>query len=308
MARSALALLLLVLSSLACAPRPSPTGVAVDPRIVEPSGLVASAAHPGVYWTHGDSGNGNWLFAIDERGQLLGRYRVSGAENVDWEDITRDDAGNLWLGDIGNNDGQRRDLAVLRLVEPTPAASPEDPGAEEVGTVRVAARLDFHYPDQQEFGGRHHDFDAESLLWWQGSLWLLTKHRGDQRTKLYRFPRLEGDEVELELVDEFDLGPSLGAKASRYPGMTTAADLAPDGRHWALLSYDAVFVFAVPDAQAQAAGASLLDAPVNRIELDPSYVRQVEALSWDEGGLLLCNEEGALFRLAAPLEQPRYPE
>ena len=125
-----------LLALAACASRPSPTGVAVDPQVDEPSGLVASATHPGVYWTHGDSGNGNWLFAIDAEGKLLARYRVAATENVDWEDITRDDAGNLWLGDIGNNDGQRRDLAVLRLVEPDPSVGPEG-----VGEVRVAVAV-----------------------------------------------------------------------------------------------------------------------------------------------------------------------
>ena len=294
-----------LLALAACASRPSPTGVAVDPQVDEPSGLVASATHPGVYWTHGDSGNGNWLFAIDAEGKLLARYRVAATENVDWEDITRDDAGNLWLGDIGNNDGQRRDLAVLRLVEPDPSVGPEG-----VGEVRVAQRVGFSYPDQQEFGGRHHTFDAESLLWWRGTLWLLTKHRGDRKTKLYRFPELGADskQVVLELVDDFDLGASLSDDASAYPGMTTAADMAPDGRHWALLSYDAVFVFAVPDEKSIAGGVSLLDELVNRIEFDPKYLRQVEALSWDDQGLLLCNEERALYRLSAPLTMARYPE
>ncbi|MCA9685854.1 MAG: hypothetical protein KC457_27000, partial [Myxococcales bacterium] len=111
-----------LLALAACASRPSPTGVAVDPQVDEPSGLVASATHPGVYWTHGDSGNGNWLFAIDAEGKLLARYRVAATENVDWEDIAHAEQGRLWLGDIGNNDSGRRDLAVHRLPAPDPRA------------------------------------------------------------------------------------------------------------------------------------------------------------------------------------------
>ncbi|MCA9687946.1 MAG: hypothetical protein KC457_37655, partial [Myxococcales bacterium] len=58
-------------------------------------------------------------------------------------------------------------------------------------------------------------------LWWRGTLWLLTKHRGDRKTKLYRFPELGADskQVVLELVDDFDLGASLSDDASAYPGM-----------------------------------------------------------------------------------------
>ncbi|NVB39398.1 hypothetical protein G6O69_16265 [Pseudenhygromyxa sp. WMMC2535] len=284
----------------ACA-KPSPTGVAIDRKVREPSGLVESAAHPGVYWTHGDSGNGNWLFAIDADGQLLARYRVSNAENIDWEDISRDESGNLWLGDIGNNSSERRDLAVLRIPEPAPAGEPG-----EVGKVLVDRELSFRYPDQQSYGRTHGDFDAESLLWWADTLWVLSKDRLDHATRLYRFPSLDAseDELVLELVDDFDLGPYLDEEPSEFAGRTTAADLAPDGAHWALLSYDAVYVFATP---APDSAASLLDELVNRVALDPSYVGQIEALAWDARGLLMCNEDRAVFRVEDPLTATRVP-
>src|SRR6266542_2444324 len=36
-----------------------------DPRITESSGLAASHLHPGVYWTHNDSADGAYLYAVD---------------------------------------------------------------------------------------------------------------------------------------------------------------------------------------------------------------------------------------------------
>lgn len=282
---------------LAACSRPSPTGVALDSAVEEPSGWVESPVHDDVFWVHGDSGNGNWLFAVDAKGKLLARYRVAGAANVDWEDITHDDQGRLWLGDIGNNDGNRRDLTVHRLPEP-------DPHSEGVGEVRVELSVPFHFPDQKNFGERPHNFDAEALMWWRDSLWLFSKHRADNRTKLYRFPRLEdGEEVELELVEDFDLGASLSAAQSRFPGQATAADLSADGRHWALLSYDAAFVFQTPES-----GVDLFGELVQRIEFDPKVLRQVEALAWDGEALLICNEERAVFRIEDPLTQTKYPK
>jgi hypothetical protein len=197
----------------ACA-KPSPSGAALDPAIREPSGMTASPAYEGVFWVHGDSGSGNWLYAVDRDGQLLARLRVKGAVNVDWEDITHDDQGNLWLGDIGNNDSSRRDLAVHRIPEPDPHA--------KLDRVRVDRSVRYSFPEQVVFGNKKADFDAESLLWWGGDLWLLTKHRSDDRTRLYRFPTLSGEAVELEQVASFDLGPSLTGTRLPWSGQASA--------------------------------------------------------------------------------------
>lgn len=292
---SLFASLLLVTASLttACG-KPSPSGVSLDRAVREPSGITASPNYSDVFWVHGDSGTGNWLFAVDGKGRTLARLRVEGALNVDWEDITHDGHGNLWLGDIGNNDSARRDLTVYRIPEPDPH--------DDIDRVRVDRRVRFSFPEQTKFGNKKYDFDTESLLWWQGDLWLLTKHRSDDRTRLYRFPSLNGEAVELEQVASFDLGPSLKAsELQSWSGQVTAAEAAPDGKHWALLSYDAIFVFELPADQ----GAKLFAKPVTRIGLENTG--QVEGLTWDGGALLVVNEDRHLLRIANPLTAVHYP-
>lgn len=37
------------------------------------------------------------------------------APNTDWEDLTMDDKGNLYIADVGNNLNERKDLCVLKL-------------------------------------------------------------------------------------------------------------------------------------------------------------------------------------------------
>jgi hypothetical protein len=296
--RFALALLALA-TAIACT-RPSPTGEQLDRSVREPSGIVTSSHHADVLWTHPDSGNGNWLFAVDRSGKQLARLRVSNVENIDWEDITRDDRGNLWIADSGNNESDRRDLALHRIPEPDPRGAPD--------SVRADMTVEFHYADQIEYGRNHANFDAESLMWWDGHLWLFTKHRGDSLTKLYRFPVLDEEpahELALEPLASFDLGEHLGEgyAASNFPCQATAADTSPDGKHWALLSYDAVFVFELP-----APGSTMLFAkPIRRIALDPEWVRQVEALTFEGSDLLLINEERAMFRFGDVTTRERYP-
>lgn len=288
---------LLLLGSLAAAcSKPSPTGVAVERSVREPSGVTASPSHANVFWVHGDSGTGNWLFAIDRSGEVLSRLRVKGAQNVDWEDITHDDRGNLWLGDIGNNDSGRRDLAVHRIPEPDPRADADE--------LAVDLSVRFSYPEQTEFGNKLADFDAESLFWWAGQLWLLTKHRSDDFTRLYRFPSLTGDAVELEQVASFDLGASFQSELKPWSGQATAAEVAPDGKHWALLSYDAAFVFELPPS---GNGAELFARQVTRINFDQDHTGQVEALTWDGAELLIINEERHVFRVAEPLTATSLP-
>lgn len=276
--------------------RPSPTGVALDRSIREPSGLTASPHDPAVFWTHADSGHDNVLFAVDASGKLLATAEVVGIDNVDWEDITHDDAGNLWLGDIGNNLSSRKNLAVYRIPEP----------ASLTGVTQLHADLTvpFHYPEQHGFGDSALNFDAESLFWWQGSLWLLTKHRSDDLTRLYRFPQLDGSEVALEQVASFDLGPNVQPPRKDWSGMVTAAEVASDGKHWAMLSYDGVYVFATPGS---GQGAELFGQQVAFIGFDMDVMRQVEALAWDGAALLIVNEDRAVFRIEDPLTRSKYP-
>ncbi|KIG14124.1 hypothetical protein DB30_07120 [Enhygromyxa salina] len=288
-----------VVALLGCSP-PSPTGVALDRTIREPSGVTTSPTYPGVLWTHGDSGAGNWLFAINPQGHVLRRLRVKGTINVDWEDITHDDRGNLWLGDIGNGDSGRRDLSVHRIPEPDPHA--------DLREVHVDRSVDYYFPEQTQFGNKLSDYDSEALLWWRGQLLLLTKHRSDDRTRLYRFPSLEAEEVALERLASFDLGPHLGPALQKWSGQVTAAELASEGpyagRYWAMLSYDGVFVFAVPDS---GEAAELFDELVSWIAFDSAVTGQVEALTWDGEALLVINEARAVFRIEEPLTRTRYP-
>jgi hypothetical protein len=276
--------------------RKSPTGEQLDRRVREPSGIVASRAHADIFWAHGDSGCAARIFAVDRQGALVAALDVADVDNIDWEDLTIDDHGNLWIGDIGNNDSDRKDLRVLRIAEPDPRTGLE--------SVAVDHRVHFTYPDQDDFSDGRGPFDAESLFWWQGTLWLSTKHRRDTLTVLYRFPRVDVDEVVLERIAEWDLGTQLGEgyPASEFPGMATGADVSVDGKQLALLSYDGLFVFELTAGQHPYAGK------VHRIAFDPRHVDQVEAVTWDGEQLLVVNEARAVFRIDDPHTRSRYPD
>jgi len=255
-----------------------------SPEIRESSGLVKSRRHPDVFWTHNDSGDAPRLFAIAASGELIAEFAVEAARHRDWEDIAADEAGNLYVGDIGNNFNARRDLVVYRIPEP-------DPYGEE-RSVRADLALPFRYADQKGFPQwRQWNFDAEALFWMDGALHILTKHRSDRRTQLYRLPVTPAqDEAVLEPIASFDLGEAHRLYFSSA-GNVTGADFHSKGRLLAVLTYRAVYLF-VRDTDGDSPFREL-----RRIDLDARRTRMAESIAWDGDDLIFGNEQRHLFRI-----------
>ncbi|CAL9493641.1 hypothetical protein SUDANB176_03296 [Streptomyces sp. enrichment culture] len=78
-----------------------------DPRITESSGLAASRLHPGVYWTHNDSDDGPYLYAVDSAtGETVARLTLTGIGTPrDVEAIAVGPGNRIFVGDIGDNLG-----------------------------------------------------------------------------------------------------------------------------------------------------------------------------------------------------------
>ena len=65
--------------------------------------------------THNDSRGENKLFELDTITEQVTRtVAISNATNIDWEDITQDDT-SIYIGDIGNNSGNRTDLKIYKI-------------------------------------------------------------------------------------------------------------------------------------------------------------------------------------------------
>ncbi|MFD4787621.1 WD40 repeat domain-containing protein [Streptomyces sp. NPDC058459] len=92
-----------------------------DPRITESSGLAASHQHPGVYWTHNDSDDGPYLYAVDSRtGKTVATLTLRGIGSPrDVEAISIGPGNQLYVGDIGDNfHGRWPYVWIYRLPEP----------------------------------------------------------------------------------------------------------------------------------------------------------------------------------------------
>ena len=197
--------------------------VALPVDVPESSGLARGARTSELLWTHNDAGNAPELFAVDGSGALVQRVLVRGAQLVDWEDIDAAPCGEescLYIGDIGDNDGERDHITVYRLVEPVPGA----------GVAQEAEPLHARYPDGPQ--------DAEALFVdGAGTLYVVTKGRRGPVT-LYRWPSsAPGQTVTLERVRT--LFPEPADDADRV----TAASATPDGRWVGIRTYRSLYLY-----------------------------------------------------------------
>ena len=223
---------------------PTTLGILRDPGIAESSGLVASRRNPGLLWTHNDSDDEPYLYCLDARIAGCGVWRVAGAEAFDWEDIAigpgpRPGEPYLYVGDIGDNTGRRREMVVYRLPEPVSGGGGAPPTKAAPAVTVEAERLRLRYPDGAQ--------DAEALLVHPGTgdVYLVTKSAS--RTKVYRAaaPVSPSTVTSLSPVGELRLGTG-----ARGPEVVTGGDISPDGSRVALATYASGYELVVPPGAA----------------------------------------------------------
>ena len=182
-------------------------------ELPEGSGVAISRRSPGRLWAHNDSGTE--LVALDAKGSVTGRVRLSGAKIEDWEAVAVGacPAGScVYIGDIGDNQAKRKHVTVYRIAEPAAESS-------------VDVKDTFHatYPDGAQ--------DAEALLVApNGNLFIVTKGETGS-VGLYRFPKelRPGATHQLERV-----GKARASGKSAETERITDGAVSPDGT-WVVL-------------------------------------------------------------------------
>jgi hypothetical protein len=199
----------------------------------ENSGMVRSRRDPTVFWTLNDSGDEPRVYPVRADGTSLASVRepespgtvIGGAINGDWEAIGLDASGRLVVADVGNNSNARADLTIYLVEEPEPTES----------RTTFTRKFLVRYPEQRSRPAPRLDFnyDAEGVFTVGDEIYILTKHRSDTKTRLYRVSgRDQGVVNDLELLETFDV-----------EGQVTGADCLEDGMRLAVLTYDRIWIF-----------------------------------------------------------------
>ncbi|MDN5744106.1 MAG: hypothetical protein L0H31_03175 [Nocardioidaceae bacterium] len=183
-----------------------------DPRIDESSGLVAA---DGLAVTVNDSGDSNRIFTVDmTSGETVGLTSWPG-DAVDIEALAPAGHGQVWVGDIGDNQRSRTSVTVTKV--------PFGKGDRTVS----ATSYELVYPD-----GPH---DAETLLRdpASGRLFVVAK---EWRARVYAAP------VDLKAGQRNHLTQVEGNAL----GFATDGAFLPDGRHIVVRGYTQAGVYTWP--------------------------------------------------------------
>ncbi len=249
-------------------------------ELTESSGLARSQREDDVYWSHNDSGGPTTLYAFDASGQARGSLRLSGALNLDWEDMTaftEHGEPRLLVGDVGDNSAVRPFVTLYVLDEPTLAAG------NTSHEVTVLRSLQVLYPD----GPR--DCESVAVDPVEDSIYLLSKR--DAVPQLYRVPL----STPLPLIVAEALGPiaipraAAGTEQPERVNWVTGMDFDPALRRLALTTLTQAHIYQRSDGESWAQALQRSPRTLNL----PTEA-QTEAITWRaDGHALLLTSEGS---------------
>jgi hypothetical protein len=261
----------------------------LDVKIIpEASGIAVSHNFPGRLYHNNDSGDGPNFYFTDMAGTHTETVKVSGFDPIDVEDIALGGCGRertcLFLGDIGDNQSRRDDVKFVLIGEKENYGSPETP-------LRIVTA---RYPD-----GPH---NAEAFaIHPDGDLYLITKamdwfHRRAGVAQVFKLTAEQlsvSDGKPQTFTEVADLDLPWLLSSSEAPGqIVTALDIAPDGKRFAMLTYDKA-------VQVELDLSKPLK-PVHSWQLDVDYrlietakLNQQEGLAYlPDGGIIYSTESG----------------
>lgn len=211
-----------------------------------------------------NDGGAPLIYEIDLQGNLLSETTIPNSSNKDWEEITTDRKGHIYIGDFGNNSNVRRDLRIYRY----------DTALHKTDTIA------FSYLDQPAFppGKRQQNYDCEAMFHYKDSLYLISKNRGEKMVRFYKLPDRPG---------HYALQPFYTTYIS---SMITGAAIDQEQKKVALLSYGKVYFFDLDSS------SPTLLKPCNCL----GFARngQAEGIDFAEDhSMIITNEKGKVFRV-----------
>ncbi len=177
----------------------------LDEGLAESSGLIATQEG---LWSITDSGGLQKLYRLNKTTAATEHQTlIVSATNNDWEDLAAD-SNFLYIGDFGNNQGNRTDLRIYKI-----------PRAQLNQTAATAEVIAFQYEDQTDFTPAYNqnNYDCEAFFFANDSLHLFTKRWLDFKTYHYVLPAEPGNHTAI-------LRDSFSAQM-----LITAADIDPQG-------------------------------------------------------------------------------
>ncbi|WP_297762002.1 hypothetical protein [uncultured Muriicola sp.] len=222
-------------------------------------------------WLIEDNGNDDVIYEVSTKGARLREFKVKNAKNDDWEDLTKDDKGNLYIGDFGNNDNNRKDLVIYKIPNPT----------IEPGDKIEAEKINFKFPEQKEYPPipSQRKYDTEAFFHLDDVLYLITKDRSNPfygEALIYTVPAKAGN-YDAKLVGTFKT-------CNKFTTcQITSAAISPDKKKIVLLGYGSLWLITKFDLPNFSKGTVQF--------IDLGVRTQLEALCFKDNSTMLLSDE-----------------
>lgn len=184
------------------------TVIADLPNSLKEISATETLPNSDLIWVIEDSGNKNNIYGINTRGKIIKDIDISNASNIDWEDLTSDQLGNLYIGDFGNNSKNRDDFTIYKV-----SRFDKD--------KTTAEKINFVLPKQM----KAEDFEGFFLL--NNYFYIFSKE--NKTSQLIKVPNQIGKHT-AELVTDFNLD----GKHHKI----TSADVSANGKTIVLLNHN----------------------------------------------------------------------
>ncbi|MFK7833323.1 MAG: SdiA-regulated domain-containing protein [Winogradskyella sp.] len=171
---------------------------------------VETSTASSLIWTIEDSGNRNQLVGLNAEGTVINTITITNAKNEDWEDLTADDEGNIYIGDFGNNNEKRKIFRIYKVK------------FEDLDkTTAIANIIEFELPKKQD------SKDFEAFFLYQNYFYIFSKEH--KKFLVLKVPNIEGKHL-AKIHSDY----KLDGKNNKI----TSADLSDDGKTIVLLNHD----------------------------------------------------------------------
>ncbi|MEC3906794.1 SdiA-regulated domain-containing protein [Tamlana sp. 2201CG12-4] len=178
------------------------------PNSLKEASAIEKVAHSDLLWTIEDSGNKNHIYGLDLNGKIVKDIDINNASNIDWEDLTSDPSGNLYIGDFGNNSKNRDAFTIYKITD--------------LKSNKTTAEI-IHFVLPKKVKPK----DFEAFFLFDDHFYIFSKE--NKSSTLLKVPNKTGKHT-AKLVTQFNL------KSKRKK--ITSADISNDGKTVVLLTHD----------------------------------------------------------------------
>jgi hypothetical protein len=181
----------------------------IDGKLKEVS-AIALVEHSDLFWVIEDAGNSNTIYALNKKGVIEKSIVITNAKNTDWEDLTTDTEGNIYIGDFGNNNYKRKNFTIYKVTN-----------INSIEEKTEAETIVFTLPENAK------PQDFEGFFLWDNNFYVFSKNY--KRTDVFKVENKTGKQVAKLITSH---------KFKGKDNRITSADISKDGQSIILLNHE----------------------------------------------------------------------